>query len=1367
MPCGFPTIRTHVAAIFLVPAAAFRNFVFMSGVEVVGLVLGVLGPLQQAIDLTIHIRQRRAAQRANTHTLQQLLNRLNQRKHQLSQLHQQLSQNALMLPPVNEQQFRCEMARVHQLFVELSAALSSISARLSLRSWLSCVSHFCAAMSITADLDAISAKLYHADQIIISVRSLFVLVSTIQVQTDALMRHQSNKISALQENITRTFNAETLPRNQPRDVFTPSKVRPWIPLNSVCDFDSCDRNGKPDTVLAHLKLHVLSLGEQESFMTSVHGEGGIGKTTAINSLSLHPEIRACYVDGIYTITLGLDATEATLVLELCKIVRQSGGPRLANTLQAKELTKDVLLGAADWFRNRKFLLLVDDVWNIPPQGKTIIYDLYDFVAVGDHSALVYTTRDVELATLAKSYKLTRWAPLSSRRLLLKFAGYGDEDDIDVNVDSIIDSVVQKCQGLPVLLSVVGRIISETIATVEGDSGLVWKWFVTQQHRLLELEADRYGSIKSVFLSVLRALDHYHGVDRFLFKLHYKFIDMHRALCVIQKQEWAPLTILGFLWKLETETQAAQVLRLFASVGLLISLYKGDGEKTVQGAAMHDLFLDYEKREAEHRGEMTDWHRSVVDGYVENWNLTNGNENECREWWRANPDDACYFKQNIVRHLGEAGLGQEMVTLVTRPQWIEKRVREDGFMLYLQELDFVIDRCQRDERLSSDEGMKTIELKVIKKALRLSYDYIHDMREGDVEIWFQLHGRLFDMAAVNRSIQSYVNYIVTHAPRPWLQPGGGCLTPATEGVDIVTSHDSSVRCLKVSCDGKTWLAGGSNGKLYGGSVSDVIENNVDHDAHNSSIVCLAHSTNGKLAASGSNDGSVKVWKQEGNHYSLVETMSHTKAVNGIAFSVNDEMIVSCGQDGNICSWNVATGRGDTAPVHCVERAHGGGSVRAIEVLNGSVVVSAGDDKKIRFWTLKDLSERKEYEITCASRVFTLAVSSDGRTLAAGLEDCTVRVWKVNEDGAILESEQIDSDERARRASALAISGDGDLLIIGTMNGLVYVWSLKTKTRVGRMPQWGAASITGVGLIMVGQELCCIWSSGSGTIRVSEVSRDASGERFGTARGLTLSKSGAEVVVANEDGFIEIIDIASRKPITEAFRVGHPLSVAELTPDGKTMVFAAHDGYVGIWDVSRRTCIREWREHTRPILSIAVSENGRHLASSSSDGSVRVWDLENADVKCSILTEGTKAIWNVYFGKDSERDMITVSDDQTMTLWQDRREIRSVTVDGATWCMSRREAFREFGNKIDCSGVDQVVCFKNQLMLVGSDGTVKCRLGSIEQNMLPRHWKYSVSTHTFCVTAPAGVVAYQTSSASGTILKTHKRSDSFLSRAWMHW
>ncbi|KAI0562552.1 WD40-repeat containing protein [Gracilaria domingensis] len=1300
----------------------------MSGIEVVGLVFGVLGALEQVINLTNDVRQRRQAQRTNAQTTQRLLNRLEERRNGLSHLHQQLCKSTLVLPHINEEQFQFEIEHVRQLFEEMGAALSELGSQLSKRSCFSCVTQYCAAMSITSELDAICAKLNQAEQIIISVRSLFVLGAAIATNTDKIMRHQSRKINVLQEAITENLNRD-------RDVFTPSKARAWIPLHTVCDFDSSDHHGTPSTLLARLKLDVLSPNRRESFMISLHGEGGIGKTTAIRALSLHPEIRKCYTDGIYDITLGLDATEATLVLELCKIVRQSGGRHLADTLQTRKQTRDVLSSAAEWFRNKKFLLLVDDVWNIPGQGRSMIYELYDFVAVGDHSLFVYTTRNAELASLAKSYKLSRWTEESSRKLLLKFAGYQEQHSFDRSVDKIVHDLIQTCQGLPVLLSVVGRIMSEAIATTEGDSRLVWHWFVSQQHNLLEVEVDRYGSVKSIFMSALCALDHYHGVEKFLFRIRYTFVEMHRALCVIQKQDWVPLTILSFLWKLENEFQAAQLLRLFASVGLLVSLFKGEGEKMVQGATMHDLFLDYEKTEAKHRGEMTDWHQSVVDGYISKWSLTGEDAVGCREWWRVNPEDAGYFRQNIVRHLGEAGLGSEMVTLVTRPQWIEKRVREDGFILYVRDLEFALERCQKDKSLSTIEGMKSCELGLIKKAVRLSYDYIHDIRENDVEIWFQLHGRLFDMAATNTTINDYVKYIATHAPRPWLQVDGGCLTPVTEGVNMVASYDSSVRCLKVSYDGNTWIAGGSDGRIYGGSVSEFIEKKIMFEAHKTSVTSIAHSRDGKLIASGSTGGGLKIWAQEDNSC----LMSEAVPVNGIDFSVDGEMIVSCSQDGKLCSWMLSKAQG-SSPANCVERAHEGRSVRAIQVLNSQVFVSAGDDRKIRFWNLKDLSERSECEIVCESRVFTLAVSQDGSTIAAGLEECTVRVWKVNEDGVVVDSEEIESDEKARRPSALAFSGDGDLLIIGTMDGLVYGWNLRTNAKVSRMPKWGAASITGVGMIMVENELCTIWSSGSGTIRVAEATRDTSGEESGTVRGITTSNSGAEIVVASEDGSIDIVDIDSRTPTTEAFEVGHTLSVGELTPDGKKLVFGAHDGYVGIWDVNNHKCIKEWHEHTRPVVGIALSEDGKKLASASSDGSIRVWDIQNPDLKCTILTESKPSMWSVFFGRDSGRDIITVDNNGLVTLWKDGTEIRSVTQTEAVWRLSREVAFREFGMEVSCSEDDQVLCFRNQLHLVGNDGAIKRRLGSLEQNMLPRHWEYSACKSTFCVTTPAGLVGY---------------------------
>ncbi|KAI0556756.1 WD40/YVTN repeat-like containing protein [Gracilaria domingensis] len=110
----------------------------------------------------------------------------------------------------------------------------------------------------------------------------------------------------------------------------------------------------------------------------------------------------------------------------------------------------------------------------------------------------------------------------------------------------------------------------------------------------------------------------------------------------------------------------------------------------------------------------------------------------------------------------------------------------------------------------------------------------------------------------------------------------------------------------------------------------------------------------------------------------------------------------------------------------------------------------------------------------------------------------------------------------------------------------------------------------------------WSSGGGTIRVDEAARDTSREGNGTVSGITISNSSAEIVVAGEDGSIDIVDIDSRTPI-EAFEVVHTLSLDQLTTDGKKLIFGGHDG---------------------PVAGIALSEDGKELASASSDGSIRV-------------------------------------------------------------------------------------------------------------------------------------------------------------------
>eukprot|EP00947_MAST-08B_sp_MAST-8B-sp1_P002356 g2356.t1 len=155
-------------------------------------------------------------------------------------------------------------------------------------------------------------------------------------------------------------------------------------------------------------------------VVAVKAMGGIGKSWLAKHVAWHPRIIERYPDGIFWIQFGEEMTDAQLLMEQSKLIRDLGGaaegaPSLDHGREEIKRLLHLVGGGLREGKVRRCLLIVDDVWKEPHLRKAFPKG----ILCGDEQRILVTTRDA--GTLinhdARRFELATLEPAASLVLL--------------------------------------------------------------------------------------------------------------------------------------------------------------------------------------------------------------------------------------------------------------------------------------------------------------------------------------------------------------------------------------------------------------------------------------------------------------------------------------------------------------------------------------------------------------------------------------------------------------------------------------------------------------------------------------------------------------------------------------------------------------------------------------------------------------------------------------------------------------------------------------------------------------------------------------------------------------------------------------
>jgi WD40 repeat protein len=243
---------------------------------------------------------------------------------------------------------------------------------------------------------------------------------------------------------------------------------------------------------------------------------------------------------------------------------------------------------------------------------------------------------------------------------------------------------------------------------------------------------------------------------------------------------------------------------------------------------------------------------------------------------------------------------------------------------------------------------------------------------------------------------------------------------------------------------------------------------------------------------------------------------------------------------------------------------------------------------------------------------LAFSRNGKLLASGDAQATVRIWDVESGKKV---QEIDNQSLAENLSLAFAVGDKTLLCAGAWNDSGF-----------RIPKDGVIKINGKevklkgGFTMVIQGVKMTPKEGNYLLEW-DVKTGKQVRRFGglrdKIRSLAYSPDGRLVAAASRDGRIILWDartgkdrlhIMAHPANTDAPFISSPHLV--FSPDGQTLASASTDGTIRFWDVTTAKETGRFQVRGSTFSSLIFAPDGKTVISGSADTGVLVWDVKVA-------------------------------------------------------------------------------------------------------------------------------------------------------------